>query len=76
MKFIAFCKTWEIGERGKSSRFVADSFDELRVLLVREFALLPCPTRFLICNELYENAYSGVMIDGTFYFTLFNYKQL
>ena len=76
MKFIAFCKTWEFGERGKSSRFEADSFKELRTILVREFALLPCPTRFLICDELYENAYSGVMIDGTFYFTLYNYKCL
>lgn len=76
MKFIAFCKTWEIGERGKSFRFEADSFKDLRTVLVREFALLPCPTRFLICNELYENAYSGVMIDGTFYFTLYNYKNL
>lgn len=76
MKFIAFCKSWEIGYHAKCSRFEADSFAELRVKLVREFALLPCPTRFLVCNELYENAYSGVMIDGTFYFTLFNYKTL
>ena len=45
MKFIAFCKTGEIGERGKSSRFEADSFEELRIILVREFALLPFPAR-------------------------------
>ena len=76
MKFIAFCKTWEIGERGESSRFEADSFKDLRTILVREFALLPCPTRFLVCDELYEYAYSGIMIDGTFYFTLYNYKSL
>lgn len=76
MKFIAFCKTWQICERRSSLRFEADSFAELRVKLVREFALIPCPTRFLVCDELYENAYSGVIIDGTFYFTLYNYKSL
>ena len=76
MNLIAFCSTSELGKSCNSSRFEADSFAELRVKLVREFALLPCPTRFLVCDELYENAYSGVMIDGTFYFTLYNYKRL
>ena len=76
MKFIAFCKTWEIGNDGKSSRFEAETFEELRILLVREFFTLPCPTRFLICNENFDNVYSGVIIDGSFYFTLYNYKRL
>lgn len=76
MKFIAFCTSAQFGESGKSSRFEADSFEKLRIILVREFALLPCPTRFLVCNEFYKNVYSGVIINGTFYFTLFNYKTL
>lgn len=76
MKFIAFCTTGELGKSGKSSRFEADSFEKLRIILVREFALLPLPTRFLICNDFYRNVYSGVIIDGTFYFTLYNYKSL
>lgn len=76
MKFIAFCKTWEIGERGISSRFEADSFDELHTILLKEFASYTLPTRFLICDELYESAYSGVIIEGIFYYRLFNYKRL
>lgn len=76
MKFIAFCTTGELCESGKFSRHESDSFEELRFKLIREFALLPCPTRFLVCDELYENAYSGVIISGSFYFTLFNYKRL
>lgn len=76
MKLTAFCKTWDLCERDKFSRFEADSFEELRKTLVREFALLSCPMSFLICDEVYENVYSGIMYHGTFYFTLFNYKNL
>lgn len=74
MKFFAFCKTLEFGNDGKSSRFEAESFESMRVTLVREFALLPFPTRFLICDEHYKNAYSGIILDSTFYFMIFNYK--
>lgn len=75
MKFKAFCKT-ECGVGRKSLRYEADSFENLRIILVREFFDNPCPVRFIVCNELYEDVYSGVIIDGTFYFTLYNYKRL
>ena len=54
----------------------ADSFEELRKVLLKQYVPLYGKVVFTVTDELSDVCYSGMIIDRTFYFKTFKYKNL
>lgn len=56
--------------------FEADSFDELRSILLKQYVPLYCKVTFTVIDTTSVVCYAGMIIDRIFYFKTYNYKHL